>query len=834
MKKSSALRVAPGAEGVSIWSDEIFGDDATTRLRDFLARAFSVQEVASVELRRGEAFGRISYGTVNHPAGIWRRLSRALTGTSTAALNGESALARVLDAGAVFLDGTSEPTVHVTRIGDVLSTWRVRHHSANVLRLWHPVLRNRRDVVFRLEEQLAAILGVVDFRASALTGNVSIRFDARVLSAPQLVKALERAWPRLLDAASPIERPLSQKRLFTSAGLLGLAFTGQYLVPAARPLALAAVTIYSAPNVLQGARELKRGEVGLYTMYATGLGFMLIGGMPFASTVFALLMQLWPQLTRRQFVRSQRRVFGGQRRRPVWARLTQHRDVEVEVSVDDLRPDDIIVLRSGDVVPVDGIVADGAATVSHTAAYGGDPHEERSPGDVVLAGSVLRHGELSLRVTHTAAQSVASYVDSLLPHSHLPELQSSHEAERIAHRNAKPALALSALSLLLTRTLRTSQALIRPDYATAPRLSAQLSALYGVADGFQHGVLFKNPSALDRLAFTDVFVIDDTAGLDRRALEVSAVRTVPGAAAELVTSYALAAQRGIGERSRALSAFAAQRRINRPEVRDLSREAGVARFKDIVGSTIEVATSHYVTRAQLSVPAPLRDLLGPASNTYETGEHTPLQRPIWVLRDGAVLGVVSFARSGELVGRPLVAALKAQNPRARIVYLGRGHDAQVRALGAQLGIERAYGGFRPASKAAFIRDIGRNILWIGDGSEPGSRAAIAASTVSISVAPLTRSRDDAADVLLPGKGFALVPFAIELGRAHGERLAQDYRTVYTANLLGLAGAVLARVTSLQAGLLSNAGTGLVYSRHSRELDRLARSAQHRHAQLVAG
>src|SRR5207244_2954079 len=143
--------------------------------------------------------------------------------------------------------------------------------NQNTLSLSHPVLRNRRDVVLRVEEELSAILGVEAFRASAITGSVSIRFDQSQTTAERVTRALEKSWPRLLEG---IDGPPSRTRLFAAVGLTGLAYVGQYLVPPLRPIAVAGVTVYSSPNVVKAAKQLTRGKIGVSAVYTTGLTFM--------------------------------------------------------------------------------------------------------------------------------------------------------------------------------------------------------------------------------------------------------------------------------------------------------------------------------------------------------------------------------------------------------------------------------------------------------------------------------------------------------------------------------------------------------------------------------
>jgi len=850
MAKHLPLRVAPGADGVSIWSSEIFGDTEVARVREFLARAFSVGEVDGVELQRATAFGRIRYSAANNPAQIWKKLSRALSSpldvdsdAGADATKSSGRTARRVDASIVYLDGPSTAPVRISRIGTSLSTWRVRHQSANTLRLWHPVLRNRRDLVFRLEEELAAILGIEDFRASALTAGVSIRFDQDALTAEHLATELEKAWPRLLEGLDGARAP-TQKRLIASIGLLGLSYTGQYLVPALRPVAVAGVALYSLPNVVNAAKQLTLREIGLPALYATGVGFMLISGMPFNSAAIAVLMQLWPQLARRKLVHSQRRLFAGQRRRPAQVRVAYtngHAGHAADVNVDDLRKGDLVVVKAGEVVPVDGVVEDGYAAVVDDALFGGVQLDEKSQGDTINAGAYVRAGTLTIRIERAGVHTAASHVGSLLRQLAIVRLPSSLEAERIANRNAKPALAASALSLLLTRRLRPSQALIRPDYATAPRLSVQLSALHAVAAGLQRGVLFKNPAALDHVSVADVFVIDDTANLDRRRIEITAVKTAKGVSAELVVSYAVAAAAvhpsSRSEQGWALAAFPLARQAVQPSAASISTGAGITRYRDHQGSAIAVAATRYVATAKLVIPHQLRALLAQHSVAPDRRTQTGLAtdqsalRPLWVIRDGEIIGVVSFARSGELVGARVVAALRAQNTRARFVYLSARADAQAKALAGTLGIERVHGALSPIDKVNFIRGLGGRTIWVGDGSNPDAREAIAASTVSVSVAPLSRANEDAADILLPHRGFDGLPEIVHISHAHATRLARDYRTVYTANLLGALGAIVARFSSLHAGLLSNLSTALIYVRHARALDQLASAAEEQHARL---
>ena len=695
MTKSPPLRAKLGADGVEIWSPEIFGAADSLPVRSFLARAFSVGEVKRVELLLSAASGRIFYGAAPDPTGIWRKLSRVFGAPEPAALAGEwEPNGARIETSHLYLDGPRTASVRVTRIGEALSTWRVRHQSERLLRVWHPALLNRREFVFRLEEELAFMLGVESYRVSALSGGASIRFDATVTTAGRIALELEKAWPRLIHG---LDGPPSRKRLFVSIGLVGLAYYGQYVSPAVRPFAVAGMALYGLPNLVNAAKDLRHGRVGLPALYSTGLGFMLVSGFPFTASVMAALMQTWSHLTRRKLLTSQRRLFASQRTRPTWARQLTADGSFLDVSVDDLERDHQIVVRSGETIPADGFVASGSAAV--TAAPVTRNVEDRRPGDRVNAGSFVRDGSLVIRVERAGRETAAHHVDALLPRGWLPALASSEEAERVANRNAKPALAAAAIAFALTQTLPRSQALIRPDYATGLRLSAQLSTLRGLAEAWQEGVLFRDPRALDRLANVDVYAIDDTAGAERQGL-----------------------------------------------------------------------------------------------------------------------------------GRPLVAALVTQNPKARVVYLSRDSRPATRAVAEALGVEVFHSGLTPTEKLSLLRTLDGRVLWIGDGSDPKAKETLAASNISVSVAPLWRAPGDAADIQLIHTDLTSLPKLIEVGRAHQRRLGHDYRAVHATNLLGAAGAILGSLTALHTGLLSNVGTAFIYARHAWALDALARSAEAQRAE----
>lgn len=806
MSERPTMRVSPGADGVSIWSAPLFGEPGAPRLREFLARAFAVGEVETVEIRRASAFGRVRYAAGGRPDEIWRKLGRSLREDEPG--QGADRRRAPVSAASLYLDHPARWPIRVSRVGETLSTWRVRPDGEHRLRLAHPVLGERKAFLHRLEEQLAGILGVEDFRGRTFSSDVLVSFDPDRLSPERLVRELERAWPALIDGE---DEPPSNRRLVAAGTLLGLAAAGQFFAPALRPVAVGAVVVYSAPNVAAAIREARRGEIGLPALYSFGLAMMLASGLPLTGTIMASLMQLWGYLSQKTLVDRQRKLFAAHRKRPAWACVS---GAEIEVHVDDLRLGDEVVVRRGETVPVDGIVAEGLAALADAAALGPAASKDVEAGDAVLAGSSVLDGEITVRVTRTGDATAAAAIGAVLPRSVFRDLPSLIEAERVANRNARPALALAALNLFTTRSPRFSQAVIRPDYVTAPRLSAQLTALHSLAEALRRGLLVRRPAALDLVSGIDVFVFDDGAGLDRRGLEVARVAAASGASTEEIAAYAAAALEGeASERARALFSHLDGRSGRREVVaHDLRRRAGAYLFRDDEDRQIAIVAPGLLKTAGVAASETLKIADSP------TGDAAA--RPLFVVRDGRQIGVIAFRRQGALKARGVIAALKAEKPKARFVHLSGAKKPAARALADAAGVELAFGGLDPSEKAAIIRGLGRRAIWIGDGTAEGAQAVMAASDVSVSVAGVSGAPDDTADVLLLRGALSGLTELGALARAHKARLRDDYRAVYAANLVGVAGALFARFGSLQSGLLSNLGSGVVYARHVRRLNAL--------------
>jgi cation transport ATPase len=436
-----------------------------------------------------------------------------------------------------------------------------------------------------------------------------------------------------------------------------------------------------------------------------------------------------------------------------------------------------------------------------------------------------------VRVSKLGTDTLTGYIGTQLPHGRIDRLPSSAEAEQVATRMVVPALAVSGLNLLLTGMVPPSQATIRPDYATGPRLSAQLAALYALSDALRRGILFRDPAAMDRLPATDIYVFDDSSALTRGRIEVGEIISAPDVPANAVLSYAASAFPAFqNERARALMERCAKDRAPLLEISHRVRHAGLISYRDDRNRLVGVATPAYIEASGVEIPAAVESAIAESPTAWahrgggddREGIHhdDPTMRPLWVLLEGVVQGAVTFHRKGDPEATEAIATLRARNPRASFLYVSSLPQAEAEEIGHKIGVLTCIGDLDTEGKVRILTNLGRRTMWIGNGSLPEALPCIAASTVSISVGGSQTVLHDAADIILLLPSLrGLVPLR-RIGRLHRALLKDGYRSIFALNLLCVAGAFLGGFDTLIVGLTTNFGTGYVYRSHLKRLNAL--------------
>ena len=504
-----------------------------------------------------------------------------------------------------------------------------------------------------------------------------------------------------------------------------------------------------------------------------------------AVLIAALLTARWLQL-------RSRRLAGEASERllalvPRVARRVTGDSVEV-VEVDDLAVGDVVEVPAGEVLPVDGVVVQGASRLDRAALTGEARPEPVSPGDAAEAGTTNLAAPLRVRAT---AVGQATRVGRLLAWVERGDAQRAPVvlwADRIGGVFVLAVLALAALTAGLWLWLDPAQlpahltALLVITCPCAIGMATPLALAVASGRAARAGIFVKSEGAVQRLTQIDAVVLDKTGTLTEGRMEL-AEWLGSEAALDLASALDAHATHPVAD------ALVRARGVSDDPVQAVEAVAGQGVRGIVGGVVVAVGRADWVEAGSAPLPPRWRAALDAWAEAGQT--------PVAVAVGGAPAAVLAV---GDRL-RPEAAGLVARFQReGKTVHLLSGdHPATVAAVARRLGIEGARGGVSPEAKrdaVAALQTLGRAVLMVGDGVNDA--AALRQSDVGAAVGGGTTAALVAADLFLTRRGLAPLADAID-GAGDAMRTVRRLLAVSLAyNVLGAAAAVAGLVTPLVA------------------------------------
>ncbi len=573
---------------------------------------------------------------------------------------------------------------------------------------------------------------------------------------------------------------------------------------------------------------LRRGVTDMNLLYATGIGAAYLiavvntlfpragfGGEKavfFESaallTTFIVLGRYLEALTRGRTSEAIRRLMKLQ---PKVARVVRD-GREVEVAADEVRVDEVVVVRPGESVPVDGVVEEGYSAVDESMLTGESLPVEKKQGDAVTGGTINRTGMLRFRATRVGRETALAQIIRLVEEAQGSRAPIQRLADWVAGHFILGVHALSLLVFLFwlfygygTFFRPESRFLLSPytlgeigpfgfalllsvtvlviSCPCAVGLATPSAMMAGIGKAAEHGVLFKGADAVEAATRLDTVVFDKTGTLTRGEPSVTDVVAVEGgrpvespfwcsealwlaASAERYSEHPLAeaivrAAREQGlelaepESFRAIPGHGVEARVGGRQVllgnRKLMRERGVA----------------------------IEGALGLAERLEEEGKTA-----MFLAADGELKGVVAVADTVKPGAAEAVAALRRRG--IEVVMITGDNARTARAIARQVGIERVLAEVLPGDKArevAALQREGRRVAMVGDGVNDAP--ALAQADVGIAIGAGTDVAKETGHVILIREDLAGVVAALEVARATMGKVRQNLFWAFIYNTLGI-------------------------------------------------
>jgi Cu2+-exporting ATPase len=455
----------------------------------------------------------------------------------------------------------------------------------------------------------------------------------------------------------------------------------------------------------------------------------------------------------------------------------------VEVPTAEIVVGDLLLIRPGSKIPVDGVVEDGDSEVDESMVTGESLPVHKSAGAEVIGASVNTTGTLRARATKVGADTALAQIVKLVQEAQASKAPGQRLADRAAFWLVLVALLGGGLTfavwLLAGASFATAMLFaITVVVVTCPDalgLATPTAIMVGTGLGAQRGVLFKNAAALETSARIDTVVMDKTGTLTKGEPEVTDFLT-EGMEADDALALTAAVER---ESEHPLAAAVARHAADRG-VPALTAEA----FRSIPGHGAGATVAgHRVLVGNAKLMA--EEGVEPGSLAARRNELAGSGRTaVMVAVDGRAVAVIGLADAVRETSAPAVAALREAG--VEVVMLSGDNEATARRIAGQLGIDTVIAEVLPGDKAAKIIELqraGKRVAMVGDGVNDAP--ALAAADLGIAIGAGTDVAIETADVVLMRSDPLDIPIALTIGRGTRRKMRQNLGWAVGYNAIAL-------------------------------------------------
>ncbi len=517
-----------------------------------------------------------------------------------------------------------------------------------------------------------------------------------------------------------------------------------------------------------------------------------------AAGVIATLALVGRWLETRATMRTRDAVRGLAALQPARARVRRD-GLDADVALADVRTGDLVVVRPGERLPVDGRVEEGASEVDQSLLTGESVPVPKRPGDEAFAGTMNAAGAIVVRATAVGGDSVLQRIVRMVAESQASRAPIARVADRVSAWFTFAVLGIAvatvgawAVAGDATRGFECAVAVLVVACPCALGLATPAAVMVATGAAARRGILVKGGAALEALASVDAVLLDKTGTVTAGRPEVVAVHGVGSMDADAALVLAAGAER-MSEHplGAAIVRAAGQRSLRVPPALEFTSEPGAGVRAIVERRRVAVGTPEFACGAGGAGVRAAR-----AIDDARAGGRTA----VVVSVDGSAVAVVELADTVLPDARASVGRLRSLGVE---VGMSSGDDPRVvRAVAEAAGIPDAHGGERPDAKAARVRAIrarGRRVAMVGDGVNDAP--ALASADVGIAIGQGADVAADAADVVLMRPGVSGVAEAIALSRRAMRVIRQNLWWAFGYNLVAIpaAAGVLVPVVGWQPG-----------------------------------
>jgi Cu+-exporting ATPase len=465
-------------------------------------------------------------------------------------------------------------------------------------------------------------------------------------------------------------------------------------------------------------------------------------------------------------------------------RITNHGDEDV--AIDQIAVDDLLRIRPGEKIPVDGRITEGHSSVDESMVTGESMPVSKAEGDRVIGGTVNESGGLVMRAEKVGRDTMLAHIVDMVARAQRSRAPIQRLADLVAAWFVPAVIAAALLAFAAWMTFgpepRFTFALVAAVTVLiiacpcALGLATPMSIMVGVGRGARSGILIRDAQALEQFERIDTVVVDKTGTLTEGKPRLTSIITLPGTEEDTLLRLAASVERG-SEHPLALAVLGAAgaRGLKLAEVAAFASSAGRGATGTVDG--IPIAVGNGVLMRELDIATgELDDAAEAARKKGATA--------IYVAVGGRPAAVIAVADPIKPSAKVALAALRAEG--LRIVMLTGDNETTARAVAAELGIEEVEAGVLPERKSEVVRRLrreGRRVAMVGDGVNDAP--ALAAADVGLAMGGGTDVAIESAGVTLLTGDLGGIVRARRLSLATMRNIRQNLAFAFLYNSAGV-------------------------------------------------
>ena len=644
-----------------------------------------------------------------------------------------------------------------------------------------------------VEAGLESVPGVLSVRLNTRACSVAILYDGRDATRNAILATIADLPSKALNGHGKV-RTLQSPLTLAAHG--GLAFS---LLVLPRMIAAPLAVVLSLPVIVEGAATLWNRGVKVEVLDASAVLFSLARQDYFTAASIVFLLSAGEYLE----ALSEHRTTGLLKSllkpqvEKIWIEEDGH---ELEIPLEQARIGDRVVCGAGELIPLDGVVVEGEASVNTASITGESVPMHVHPGIEVLSGSVVESGRIIFVASHVGGETSMARIATFLEQSLRSESESQRESDRLADRLVPVTFGLGLGLLAMTRDLTKAAAVLTVDYSCVIELANPVAVRVAMFTAAKQGVLLKGAQAMDSLSRIDTLVFDKTGTLTRGQLVVTDLHGVNGHDGETLLRLAAGAEEHYSHPVATSVVNAAKERgLELPPAGqvDFIVAHGVSAY--IHGKNVLVGSRHFIEEDE-----------GIACDAVdEIARALQLQGKslLYVACEEELVGVIGLRDELRPEAEKVLAALKDSGI-GRIIILTGDAELTAKAIAAQLpSVDAVHWELKPEGKAAIVKELqqqGRRVGCIGDGVNDAP--ALVSAEVGICLPQGADLAKESAQVILLREDLDCLLTGRLVAQRSQQTIHRSFHAAIGLNSAFLFLATLGLVRPVAAALLHNLST----------------------------